>query len=422
MTLLRFPFAMPSVLDTVSGLIVLGNTRGHRARMAATAGLLVCAILNASAVPLAQAPAAETVQQHLQRAHTFLNERKPQLAIPEFKAVLAADPNNADAVGNLGVLLYFAHDYREAEPLLRQTVAATPLPKLQALLGMCERRNGNTETARRDLAAALPSLDDAAIRREAGLELVELQTSAGDLPAAAGTISALKAKAPEDPVILYAAYRVYTDLAGESMLDLSLSAPRSAQMHQAMAHELLRARDLKGAIANYRDALAADPNLPGIHFELAEALRSSPEAALRAEAEGQYALALKANPGDAKSLTRLADAAAERGDHTKAIPMYQQALTLAPGEVDAGVGLAHELVETGDLPGALRLLQAMETADPTDVLVHFRLSALYRRMQRPEDAKREVAQYEKYKAVKETMRSVYKQMRQDAPGGNASQQ
>ncbi len=369
-----------------------------------------------------QAPAAATAQQHLQRAHAFLAEHKPQLAVPEFKAVLAADPTNADAIGNLGVLLYFAQNYKEAEPLLRQTVAAQPVPKLQALLGLCERRNGNMEAARRDLSAALPGLDEPPIRREAGLELVELEQAAGDLPAAAATVSTLKTKAPEDPVILYAAYRIYTDLAGESMLDLSLSAPKSAQMHQAMAHELLRTRDLKAAIANYREALAADPNLPGIHFELAEALRSSPEVALRAEAEQQYALALKANPRDEKSLTHLADAAAERGEHERALSMYRQALGIAPGEVDAGVGLAHELVETNDLPGALEVLQRMEEADPTDVLVHFRLSALYRRMGRPDDAKREVAQYEKYKAIKETMRSVYKEMRQDAPGYDAPQQ
>ena len=370
---------------------------------------------------MAQEPAAANAQQHLERAHAFLNERKPQLAIPEFKAALAADPNNADAVGNLGVLLYFGQSYKEAEPLLRQTVAARPVPKLQALLGLCERKNGNTESARRDLSAALPGLDEPPIRREAGLELVELEQAAGDLPAAAATVSALKAKAPEDPLILYAAYRIYTDLAGESMLELSLSAPKSAQMHQAMAHELLRARDVKAAIANYREALAADPNLPGIHFELAEALHGSDDAALKAEAEQQYALALKVDPTDEKSLTRLADATADRGDHTKAISMYRQALSIMPSDVDAGVGLAHELVETDDLPGALQLLQSMEQVDPTDVLVHFRLAALYRRMKRPDDARRETAQYEKYKTIKETMRSVYKEMRLDAPGADAPQ-
>ncbi len=379
--------------------------------------LLLCA-------PLGRVEASQvsqSKQEHLQRAHTLLSQRKPQEAAAEFKAALALDPNNADATGNLGVLLYFAQDYRAAEPLLQRTVAAQPLPKLQALLGLCERRNGNTESARRDLRAALPGLDDPAVRREAGLELLELDQAAGDLPDAVATVSLLKAKAPEDPVILYAAYRVYTDLAGESMLSLSLAAPKSAQMHQAMAHELLRARDIKAAITNYREALAADPNLPGIHYELAEALRSAADPALKAEAEAQYALAVKANPKDARSLTQLANAAADRGDHDKAIATYKQALAVVPNDADAGVGLAHELVETDDLNGALQILQTVEQADPTDVLVHFRLSALYRRMKRPDDAKHELAQYEKYKAIKETMRSVYKEMRQDAPGSDAPQ-
>lgn len=370
----------------------------------------------------AQTASTATVQQDLQRAHALLAQRKPQEAAAEFQAVLAADPNNADAAANLGVLLYFAQKYHEAEPLLQRTVLAQPLPKLQALLGLCERRNGNTESARRDLRAALPALDDPAVRREAGLELVELDQTAGDTSDAVATVSLLKAKAPEDPIILYAAYRIYTDLAGESILGLSLVAPKSAQMHQAMAHELLRARDIKAAIANYRDALTADPNLPGIHFELAEALRSSEDPALKAEAEAQYTLAVKANPNDARSLTQLADAAADRGDHEKALGLYRQALAITPNDTDAGVGMAHELVEIGDLPGALQLLKTLEAADPTDVLVHFRLSALYRRMKRPDDAKRELALYEKYKAVKETMRSVYKAMRVEAPGGDAPQQ
>ena len=392
--------------------------QGREARL--RAACLLCCVASLGSVALSQGTV--TPQQRLQRAHTLLRQRKPQEAAAEFQAVLAADPNNADAAANLGVLLYFAQKYSEAEPLLQRTVAAQPIPKLQALLGLCERRNGNTESARRDLRAALPGLDDAAVRREAGLELLELDQAAGDTSDAVATVSLLKTKAPEDPVILYAAYRIYTDLAGESMLGLSLVAPKSAQMHQAMAHELLRARDIKAAIANYRDALTADPNLPGIHYELAEALRSSADPALKAEAEAQYALAVKANPKDARSLTQLADAAAERGDHDKAVGLYRQALAITPNDTDAGVGMAHELVETGDLAGALQLLQTLEAADPTDVLVHFRLSALYRRMKRPEDAKRELALYEKYKAVKETMRSVYNAMRVEAPGGDASQQ
>jgi len=66
--------------------------------------------------------------------------------------------------------------------------------------------------------------------------------------------------------VLYASYRIYSDLSGESMLSLSLVAPESARMHQLMAHELERHGDDEAAIRNYREALKLDPRLPGLHF------------------------------------------------------------------------------------------------------------------------------------------------------------
>ena len=159
------------------------------------------------------------------------------------------------------------------------------------------------------------------------------------------------------------------------------------------------------------------PPLPIIgHYELAEVLRQTAEPALKAEAEQQYQQALKANPSDFRSMSRLGDFAAERGEHDAAISAYRHALQLSPGSTDAGIGLAHELVETDHLAQALPILQSLEKADPTDVLVHFRLAALYRRLKRPEDARREVAEYDKYKAIKDKMRTLYQQMRLEAPG------
>jgi hypothetical protein len=55
------------------------------------------------------------------------------------------------------------------------------------------------------------------------------------------------------------------------------------------------------------------------------------------------------------------------------------------------------------------------TADPTNILAHFRLSALYRKMHMPDDAKRELAEYQKYKAIKDDLRKVYGAMRIQAP-------
>ena len=374
-----------------------------------TLGLVVLAL---SPLLAAQSPAAAS----LQRAHQYLQSRQPDLARKEFAAAAAADPSNLDAQANLGVLLYFAGEFQNAVPHLRTALQLDPSQsKLQALLGLSERRIGDSPAAAADLRTALPHLTDDKIRKQAGLELVEIDTAAGDLSAAAAAITALKAALPADPEILYAAYRTYTDLAGESMLDLSLAAPSSAQMHQAMAHELVKARDNPAALANFRQALALDPHLPGAHFELAELLASSSAPELKAEASKQYELALADNPRDDKALTRIGDLLAASADHEKAIPRYRQALALQPENPDAAIGLAHELVETGQPEAALPLLLHVIQSDPSNLLAHYRLSALYRRLHRPDDAKREVAEYERLKATKDKLRGVYDALRMNSP-------
>ncbi len=359
---------------------------------------------------------AQQVQAHEQRAHQLLLEKKPALAAREFAAVVALDPANIDAQGNLGVLLFFEGKYADAEPHLRATVAAQPkLVKIQALLGMCERHLGKTDQAKADLAAAVPLLKEPGIQVQAGLELVEIYTAEHDLVKAAGVIETLRQSSPTDPRVLYPAYRTYTDLAGEALLDLSIAGPDSGQMHQAIAHELARERDLNGAIASFRQAVAADPNLPGIHFELAEALYSSDDPKLKAQAEAEYRLAVEQNSMDEKALVRLGDVVAERSDLNDAETYYRRALALAPNDADALIGMAHVDSERGEDEAALPLLQQVVTADPSNVLAHFRLAAVYRKLHRTDDAKRELEQYQKYRDLKAKLAVVYKAMRIETP-------
>jgi Tfp pilus assembly protein PilF len=360
---------------------------------------------------------------HEQRAHQLLSEKKPELAAKEFAAVLAADPNNLDAQANLGVLLYFQKDYAGAEPHLRAAVEQQPsLTKIRALLGLCERRLGKTDAARTDLEAVLGELDDPGIRIEVGFELIELDTASQDLARAATVVETLRQKAPTDPRVLYAAYRIYTDLAGESLLGLSMAAPESGQMYQAIAHELVRQRDMNGAIMDFRKALAANPALPGIHFELAEALHASPDLKLRAEAEEQYKLAVAANPSDEKAITRLGDIAVNKGDLDAAANSYKQALALTPNDADALIGLARVYTEKNDPQSALPLLERVVAADASNVQAHYRLNVVYRKLKRPEDAKRQLEEYQKYKDMKEKLRKIYKDLRLQNDEGGSSQE
>ena len=220
----------------------------------ASAGVvLLCATLGFS-------QAAEEKQQefaaHMQKAHGYLDEKKPALAIPEFQAALAIDPESVDAQANLGVLLFFQGKAADSIPHFRAALAARSnkeerqpgLAKIQGLLGMAESRTLDFADARKDMEAAFPSLEDRRFQLQLGLELVGLDTESGDLEKAAVVIAELRKADPENAEVLYAAYRTYSQLASESMLALSLAAPGSAQMHQLLAHEDTRQGNTTGAI------------------------------------------------------------------------------------------------------------------------------------------------------------------------------
>lgn len=383
-----------------------------------TSALLLGTLWSLASVCASQ---AISTQEHLRRAGQYLQARHPEEAIPELQAVVAAEPNNIDAQANLGVLLYFQNQPAAAEPHLRAAVSAQPeLSKIRGLLGLAERAQGKLDAAREDLLLALPNLQDAPFRKQVGLSLVEIDTQRQRLADAVPVLQILQKSSPDDPEILYASYRVYTDLAGESLLSLSLAAPQSGQMQQAIAHELLRVRDFPGAIASFRRAIAIDPTLPGIHTELAETLHASPNETDRAAAESEYITALKQNPRDILAAAHLGNLRADAGDRLGATALYQQVLSVQSSNVDALLGMAKIDTDEDRDNAALEKLKNIIEIDPSNLIAHFRLSALYRKMHRPEDVKRELAEYRKLKQLKENLSNVYSTMKLRTPGIEAT--
>jgi len=375
-------------------------------------GLLCClAIRGFGQNSDAQSP----VEAHLREAHRLLSENKPDAAIPEFRAIIGLDPSNIDALGNLGVLLFFHGQYAEAIPALRGALALkSDLWKIQALLGMAERRTGDTQTARTDLEVSFPQLQDQKVRIETGLELVELYNGTGDLEKASSVIGMLRTLVPENQQVLYAAYRVRSDLAREAVLTLALVAPQSALMYQVMAHEAARGGDTASAIRYDREALKLAPNLPGIHFELAELLNTLPRTPqAQAQTKSEYKLALKQNPLDEKAHLRLALIAERSGDPKTAFELYTGALALQPDDAEACYGLASLLVTMNQPEKALKLLERAAQMDPTDATIHFRLGTVYQRLGRKVEAQNEIEQYRKYKELKNKLRETFRELHLD---------
>lgn len=350
----------------------------------------------------------EQVDQHKLKAQEYLQQNKPDLAIPEFKAIVALEPNNVDARGNLGVLYFFKGSLSEAIPHLRAALKLQPsLSKIQALLGTAEARTGDTKKALSDLEKAFPHLAEKKIRIDTGLQLIELYSATGDLDKAASTVGALRELDPTNVTILYTAYRIYSDLTDEARLSLSVAAPQSGQMHQMMAHELAKQGNNQAAIANYREAIKLAPQLPGIHFELAEMLNAASPTDNAEEVEKEYQLALAANPSDEKSESRLADIASRKNNLPEAFTRYSRALQLQPDDPDGNVGLAKVLMSMNQSEKAEALLKRAIQLDPTIALAHFRLSTIYRQTGRTDQAQQELAEYQKYKEMKEKLREMY---------------
>ena len=352
------------------------------------------------------------IKQHSQLAQQYLAQRRPDLAIPELKAVVALDPKNLDARANLGVLLFFREQYAEAAPQFRAALKLQPdLWKIQALLGISELRLGQQADGRQDLEASFPHLEEEKIKMEVGHALIDSYTSTGDLAQAATVVSALLKVEPTDTGLLYTAFRLYSDLTDESILTMAMTAPDSAHMHQMMARVLVREGDSAAAIKNYREAIRIDPKISALHFELAQLLWATDTVDGQKEAVAEYKTALELNPLDEKSESELGRIAAQNGDTKEALTDYTRALELQPDDPVALTGMAGVLISQQQQAKALPMLERAVQLDPTSASAHFRLSTLYRNTGRTEDAKRELAEYLKYKKMQSDLSAIFKEMR-----------
>jgi tetratricopeptide (TPR) repeat protein len=386
----------------------------HRVLMSYKSLPLPLALLAFSCVGFCQAShnQSQILQSHMNKAQDDLRERRPDLAIPEFEAVLAIDPHNLDAQANAGVLLYFGNDFARAVPHLKAALAINPeLWKLQALLGLAQMHLASNQEARTNLASALPHLKEEKIQDEVGEALIANYSQTGELEKAANTVSILLESQPDNTKFLLLSYSLYSDLASRSMLTMALTSPNSGEMHEIMARELQHHGDEAAAIANYRDAIQLNPKLPGVYYEFGILLYNSTDEKLQSEAATQFQAAIAENPRDEKSQLMLGEIAAKNGDMKTAYDADSRAVQLQPNDTDACTELAKVLIYRNEKEKARTLLQHAVESDPSDYIAHYRLSTLDRQQGRADDAKRELADYEKYKAMQTKLESIFHAMR-----------
>jgi tetratricopeptide (TPR) repeat protein len=362
----------------------------------------------------------EQLKTHLQRGQVALKANQQEEAANEFRAALRLDPSNAEAHANLGALSFFHGDCKDAEIEFRAALKSAPsLTRASALMAVCEKRLGEP-SAKADLTSAFADLKDVRMRTQVGIELADLYYQQGDLGETGSILYTLSSINPDNVDILFFEQRVYSELASSTLDKLALLAPDSARMQQLIAEKLINTDDIKNAIVHFRKALAANPRLPGTHFELAEALMegspNDPKAQTEAASELQTAISIDGDSSKIESeLGRIAMLQSNLAD---AEAHYQHAYQLNPNDAQADLGLAELLTRQDKPEEAAKYLRLAVASDPLNPEAHYKLSQVDKQLHLQDEQKKELQLYVDIRASKDKIQHLYQQMKPEDPSAN----
>jgi predicted Zn-dependent protease len=234
-------------------------------------------------------------------------------------------------------------------------------------------------------------LADKQLRYLAAFATVNCGMSVNDTAAVVNALVLLRRDFPDDPEVLYTAARIFSQFADRTAKDLAERFPKSTQVGKLNAEALESKQMWKEAIEAYRNILAQDPKVTGIHFRIASILLdTSSTAESAAEAKKELEAELEINPKNAAAVFALAEIARRAGTWDEAIRLFTRASQLDVGFLEAYLGLGQSLNAAGKYADAIAPLQRYAMGVPDDPAGHYQLAIAYSRTGNKAAADREL--------------------------------
>ena len=208
-----------------------------------------------------------------QRAKEFMADGKFAAAVPLYRELNRAVPNNPGLLLNLGMALHMTGDERDSIPQLEAAVKLDPkLAPAWLFLGAARLQLGKAPAAVEALKMALDLQPD----HRGALELLASALLSLDRPTeAANQYHKLAELDPGSSAAWYGLGRSYESLSVRAFDELQQTAPESEYWLALVGDARLREQQFSSAFYLYRRALEKAPAMRGLHRAVAEIYRQT---------------------------------------------------------------------------------------------------------------------------------------------------
>jgi tetratricopeptide (TPR) repeat protein len=374
--------------------------------MAMRALKLILAVSMAS--PLLAQTASDSIAAHAQAAQEAERRNDFPTAIREYDYLVHQLPRSIEMQSNLGVALYFDHQWTRSIEVLRKASALNPAllaPHLFSGLAWYQ-------LAKPDAAA--PELEKAVHLRSSDVIahtwLGYTYVAQSRYKAASKQFEAVCRLAPDNIDAWYALGQSYLQIGKDATRELLAIAPDGGRAWELAGEQSQLQGDNKKALVDFQEANKRRPDIPELRKQIADmggteiagpisqTGRNSQEEALYREAHDAeqdartaFEHVIQIDPNSYRAHQIMADALIAEQQNEKGIEEYRTVLQLKPDLPGIHEAVGNILVEAGKLPDALKEFQDEVQLQPRSATAHMNVGRVLLMMGDDESAGRSLA-------------------------------